>query len=134
MQKTFFKIIIFSNFVLINNLDCMLKQITKSSFVTTFYKRAFSEESAVEKSVTTLKNALTQAGHTNFEIMIINRAEQFKLCASKFCLYPKHIIDPYATSVFKDDPKADCLCTRQTKLDTKEHVIQARLKKRWDIE
>lgn len=120
---------IFLNFlILIILLQC--KQLTCMSQLFTMRRlSSSSEKAAVQKSVAIIRQALNAAGYTNakFEIIVIHRQDQRNKCAQKFCLYPKHMLDPHATSVLKGDPQAVCLCTRQTKYDTPEHVIQARL-------
>lgn len=112
MHKLFFKLLLI-------NLCIINSQQLKSS-----------ESKKIAIAIARLTKALEHNGYTNFEIMVMNRLDQRNnICAKLFCPYAKCNIDPEAKTIFFDDPKAACLCTRYSRFDTENHFIQARVKK-----
>lgn len=121
MLKTFFKIHAISLCLIINQINGMSRSQLE--------KLLKLEEAAIKLAKERLTKDLVKSGyiHGSFNIIVVHRRLQKFWCQQNFCHYPKHVLDPKATLLFADDPTAACLCTRNGKYDTKDHILQANL-------
>jgi len=124
MNKLIIKIILINTIMPYSNLTSMFK--AKNPIVKQL--RWFSSNSENQEIYINAEKfglLLSKSGFKDFKISAINRFDQRQKCAKKFCCYPKHIYDKI---VFEQDPKAACLCTRNSPYDTKNYFLHADLK------